>query len=52
LKYLEDNPNLAIIVESHIFSIKGNAEADLEITRKRANAVVDWLVAHGIAAGR
>jgi outer membrane protein OmpA-like peptidoglycan-associated protein len=52
LKYLEENPSLAVIVESHRFSTKGNAEGDLEITRKRAKAVVDWLVAHGIAAGR
>jgi outer membrane protein OmpA-like peptidoglycan-associated protein len=52
LKYLKENPNLAVIVESHKFSTKGNAEDDLEITRKRGNAVVDWLVAHGITAGR
>jgi outer membrane protein OmpA-like peptidoglycan-associated protein len=52
LQYLKDNPNLAVIVESHKFSTKGNAEGDLEITRKRANAVVNWLVAHGITAGR
>jgi outer membrane protein OmpA-like peptidoglycan-associated protein len=51
-KYLKENPSLAVIVESHKFSSKGNAEGDLEITRKRAKAVVDWLVAHGIAAGR
>jgi hypothetical protein len=52
LKYLKENPNQAIIVESHKFSTKGNPEDDLEITRRRANAVADWLVAHGIAAGR
>jgi outer membrane protein OmpA-like peptidoglycan-associated protein len=52
LKYLKENPNLAVSVESHKFSTKGNAEDDLEITRKRANAVVDWLVAHGTTAGR
>jgi outer membrane protein OmpA-like peptidoglycan-associated protein len=52
LAYLKDNPNLAVTVESHKFSTTVNAEGDLEITRKRANAVVDWLVAHGIAAGR
>jgi outer membrane protein OmpA-like peptidoglycan-associated protein len=46
------NANLAAIVESHKFSTNGNAEDELEITRKRANAVVDWLVAHGITAGR
>jgi outer membrane protein OmpA-like peptidoglycan-associated protein len=52
LKYLKENPNLAVSVESHKFGTKGNAEDDLEITRKRANAVVDWLVAHGTTAGR
>ncbi len=52
LKYLKENPDLAVIVESHKFSTKGNAEEDLEVTRKRGNAIVDWLVAHGITAGR
>jgi hypothetical protein len=52
LKYLKENPNLAVVVESHKFGTKGTAEADLEITKKRADAVVDWLVAHGITAGR
>jgi outer membrane protein OmpA-like peptidoglycan-associated protein len=52
LKYLKENPNVAVIVESHKFSATGNAKDDLEITRKRANAVIDWLVAHGITAGR
>ena len=52
LKYLKENPSVAVIVESHKFSIKGNAEDDLEITRKRSNAVFDWLVAQGITAGR
>jgi len=52
LKYLKANPSLAVIVESHKFSTQGKAEDDLEITRRRANAVVDWLVAHGVTAGR
>lgn len=52
LKCLKENPNLAVVVESHKFSTTGNAEGDLEITRKRANVVVGWLVEHGIAAGR
>jgi outer membrane protein OmpA-like peptidoglycan-associated protein len=52
LRYIKENANLAVTVESHKFGTKGNAEDDLEITRKRANAVVGWLVAHGIAAGR
>jgi len=52
LKYLKENPSLAVIVESHKFSTNGRAEDDLEITKKRGNAVVDWLEAHGISAGR
>jgi outer membrane protein OmpA-like peptidoglycan-associated protein len=52
LKYLEVNPNLAVIVESHKFSTKGSPQDDLEMTRKRADAVVGWLVANGVAAGR
>ena len=52
LQYLKANPSLAVTVESHKFSTKGNPEDDMEITRKRANAVVDWLVAHGINARR
>ena len=52
LKYLNDKPELAIIVESHKFGTTEKPEDDLEVTRKRANAVVDWLAAHGIAAGR
>ena len=52
LGYLKANPTLAVTVESHKFSTKGNPQDDMEITRKRANAVVDWLVAHGINARR
>jgi outer membrane protein OmpA-like peptidoglycan-associated protein len=52
LKCLKENPNLVVVVESHKFGTTGSAEDDLEITRKRANAIVAWLVEHGIAAGR
>ena len=52
LKYLKENPNLAVIVESHKFSARGSPQDDLEMTRKRADAVVGWLVANGVAAGR
>jgi outer membrane protein OmpA-like peptidoglycan-associated protein len=52
LRYLKGNPSLAVIVESHKMSEKGNAEDDQEITMKRAHAVVAWLEAQGIAAGR
>jgi len=52
LKYLEANPDFSIVIESHKISPIGAPEADSEITRKRANAVMDWLIAHGIAPSR
>ena len=52
LKYLKQNPNLAVVIESHRVSPNGSAENDLKTTSDRANALVAWLVAHGIAAGR
>ena len=33
-------------------STRGTAEDDLKITKDRANAVVAWLVEHGIPAAR
>jgi OOP family OmpA-OmpF porin len=41
-----------VVIESHKFSKTGPPEVDSEITRERANAVMDWLVAHGIARAR
>jgi outer membrane protein OmpA-like peptidoglycan-associated protein len=52
LKYLQLNPALAVVVESHKFSANGAPEGDQQITSKRAKAVVDWLQARGISAGR
>lgn len=52
LKYLEANPDLSVVIESHKVSAIGAPEADLETTRKRANAVMDWLIAHGIPRSR
>jgi OOP family OmpA-OmpF porin len=43
---------LTIEVESHKMSNIGTAEDDIEITRKRAQAVAGWLQERGIAAGR
>ena len=50
--YLKANPTLTIEVESHKMSNIGTAEDDIEITRKRAQAVAGWLQERGIAAGR
>jgi outer membrane protein OmpA-like peptidoglycan-associated protein len=52
LKYFNQNPGLSMVIESHKVSATGKPEDDLEITRERANAVMDWLVAHGIARSR
>lgn len=52
LKYLNANSDVSIIIESHKISPIGPPEVDSEITRARANAVVDWLIAHGIDRSR
>jgi outer membrane protein OmpA-like peptidoglycan-associated protein len=50
LTYLKGNPATIVDIESHKMSTNGTAEDDQEITRKRAAAVIAWLVAHGIPA--
>jgi len=52
LKYLRANPDLSIAIESHKISPIGPPDFDLEITKERANAVADWLIAHGIDRSR
>jgi outer membrane protein OmpA-like peptidoglycan-associated protein len=52
LKYLQQNPNLAVVIESHKVSSHGTAQGDMEVTGQRANAVVEWLVAHGVERTR
>jgi outer membrane protein OmpA-like peptidoglycan-associated protein len=52
LKYLKANSDVSIIIESHKISTIGAPEDDLEITRERANAVMDWLIAHGVDRSR
>ena len=52
LKYLKANPELSVVIESHKISAVGYPEDDSEITRERANTVIDWLVAHGVARSR
>ena len=52
LKYLKQNPGLSVVIESHKVSKEGPPEMDAEITRERANAVFDWLVAQGVARPR
>ena len=50
LKYISQDPSRLLVIESHKVTENGKEEDDLEITRERANAVVDWLVAHGAPA--
>src|SRR5262249_50539078 len=52
LKYLKQNPDLTVFIESHKLTTGGTEDEDFEITRQRANAVVDWLVANGVQAAR
>ena len=52
LTYLKQNPGVSVVIESHKWSPEGPPENDAEITRERANAVMDWLIAHGVARSR
>jgi outer membrane protein OmpA-like peptidoglycan-associated protein len=52
LKYLRQNAELSVVIESDKVSKEGSPEMDAEITRKRANAVMEWLVANGVAQTR
>jgi outer membrane protein OmpA-like peptidoglycan-associated protein len=52
LKYLKQNNDLSVIVESDKITPNYPPEVDWEITRERANAVMDWLIAHGVARSR
>jgi peptidoglycan-associated lipoprotein len=48
---LRDNPELRVTIEGHTDSI-GTAEYNLALGERRANAVRDYLVNRGVAAGR
>ncbi len=52
VQVLTDHPQIARLrVEGHTDS-RGAAAANLELSKRRAAAVRDWLVAHGVAAER
>jgi outer membrane protein OmpA-like peptidoglycan-associated protein len=51
VKLLQQNPDLKLRVEGHTDS-QGNAAANQSLSEKRAQAVVAWLTAHGVEAGR
>ncbi len=48
---LNDNPNVTIELMSHTDS-RGSAEANIELSQKRAQSVVDYLIKKGIAPDR
>jgi outer membrane protein OmpA-like peptidoglycan-associated protein len=52
LSYLKANSEVRVVVESHKYSDEGSAQEDLQITEKRAGAVVEWLEAHGVSGKR
>ncbi|MFZ0613693.1 MAG: OmpA family protein [Desulfobacterales bacterium] len=51
LEDLKADPNLRIVVEGHT-AASGGADADAKLSRNRALAVFNWLVAQGIDASR
>lgn len=51
LKLMQDNPQLSIEIGAHTDDI-GSHEFNMELSRKRAQAVVDFLVQHGISSSR
>jgi outer membrane protein OmpA-like peptidoglycan-associated protein len=52
LTYLSGRGVPAVTVESHTMTNNSSAKSDEEITQRRVQAVVAWLEAHGVAAGR
>ncbi len=51
VKTLQENPDLQVEISSHTDS-RGSDEYNLDLSQRRADAVVNWLVQHGIARER
>ncbi len=51
IKLLQDNPNITIELSAHTDKV-GNAEANKVLSEKRAQSVVNYLIAHGIEKER
>jgi len=51
VQLMKDNPALKLRVEGHTDNV-GAAAANQTLSQKRAQAVVAWLTAHGVAASR
>jgi outer membrane protein OmpA-like peptidoglycan-associated protein len=51
VKLLNENPNVTIELSAHC-DFKGSAEYNKRLSQRRAESVVNYLVAHGISADR
>ncbi|WP_167608785.1 OmpA family protein [Maribellus sediminis] len=51
VEFLGKNPELRVEIQGHTDS-SGNPESNLELSKRRAKSVVDYLVEHAIQAGR
>ena len=51
IKLLDENPNVTIELSAHA-DYRGSAQYNKGLTQRRAEAVVDYLIAHGIAKDR
>ena len=51
VQMLNDNPNVSIELGAHT-DMKGNDDYNLRLSERRAKAVVDYLIQHGVAADR
>ncbi len=51
VQVLRDNPNVTIEMASHT-DRKGSDEYNINLSSRRAKSVIDYLIAHGIAADR
>ena len=51
MKLLEDNPNITIELSAHTDSV-GTDASNIELSQKRANSAVEYLIGAGIAKDR
>ena len=51
VKLLEENPNITIELSAHT-DYRGSAEYNKRLSQRRAESVVNYLIAHGIASDR